>query len=231
MPKINTLTFEEVSKVLSYDPVTGAFTWLVDVARNVKAGDKAGCPKSCRKKNGKQARYVYIRLNNIETPAARIAWLLSHGKFPVGNLQFEDGNTENLRLSNLKESMWRAPNDGSLLKTRKQNKTAVQRYRLKRYYDLSVETYNTMLAAQNGVCAICKCPETGRNQSGELKPLSVDHNHDTGQVRGLLCTQCNYMVGHCRENREYLLAAVRYLDKHAGRESPALTIVPAEALK
>jgi Recombination endonuclease VII len=231
MPKINPLTFEIVSKLLSYDPVEGTFTWLVDVARNVKAGDKAGCAKSCRSKSGKEIRYIYIRINNVETPAARIAWLLQHGKFPRGNLQFADGDTSNLRINNLRETVWYRPShEGQELKVRKLNKTAMRHYGLKRLYGLSIDAYNTMLAAQNGVCAICERPESGRNASGELKPFSVDHNHETGEIRGLLCTQCNYMIGHCRESRDILLAGVRYLDKHSGREAatPALTIVPTE---
>lgn len=231
MPKINPLTFEQVSKILSYDAEKGTFTWLADVARNVKAGDKAGCPKSCRNKKGKQVRYVYIRLNNIETPAARIAWLLHHGKFPKGNLQFSDGNTENLCIDNLKESVWRAPDNGSELKVRKQNRTAMRGYALKRYYGLSIETYNVMLQSQDGVCAICGGVETYVPKGDTSpKPLSVDHNHKTGQIRGLLCSNCNYVIGHCKEDRNVLLEAIKYLDKHSGRESakPTLTVVPSE---
>ena len=234
MPKINPLTFENVSKALSYDSATGVITWKIAAARNIKPGDSAGCPKGVRfsKKMGKHMRYVYVRFNNIETPAARIAWLLHYGKFPEGNIQFADGDTENLRIDNLRETTWYAGSKRSdSLKTRKLNKSAVRNYALKRYYGLSIETYNVMLAAQNGVCAICKGNETYVPKGhGETKPLSVDHNHDTGAIRGLLCSNCNYVIGHCKEDRNVLLEAVKYLDKHNATSAPVsvLKVVPTE---
>ena len=54
---------------------------------------------------------------------------------------------------------------------------------------MSLEQYNQMALAQNGVCAICK-----KENSNGIK-LSVDHNHKTGKVRGLLCQRCNFVIG------------------------------------
>ncbi len=236
MPKIHPLTHDELSSLLAYDPNTGIFTWKVDIAKNVKAGAVAGCAKGSRfsKQLGKEIRYVYIRAKNFEVPAARVAWLLHYGHWPVGNVLFADGDTENLRISNLREGYRSIVTTGANgLKTRKMTRNAMRHYGLKSKYGLTIETYNVMLTAQNGVCAICKNAETGKNANGDIKPFSVDHNHITGEIRGLLCTQCNYMIGHCRESREVLLAGVAYLDKHAGREAtaPVLTIVPTEEQK
>lgn len=70
-----------------------------------------------------------------------------------------------------------------------------------------------MVEAQDGLCAICGRPETTRScASGEPRRLSVDHDHVTGQVRGLLCHGCNVAIGHFGDDVEVLLSAVRYLE-------------------
>ena len=230
MPKINPLSFDEVNRVLAYDAETGVFTWKVDVARNVKAGDKAGCAKGARlsKKTGKMHRYVYIRIGNIDSPAARIAWLLHHGEFPKGNLQFVDGDTENLRISNLRETIWFKPSEeGETLKNRKMNKTTMRHYALKRYYGITGEQYGEMLAAQKGVCAICGQPETAMFR-GVPKVMHVDHCHETGKVRALLCGMCNGMLGLAKDDTAKLRAAAAYLEKHSGKTA---TVTPLHVVK
>lgn len=73
--------------------------------------------------------------------------------------------------------------------------------------------YEGMVEAQDGLCAICGRPETTRScASGEPRRLSVDHDHVTGQVRGLLCHGCNVAIGHFGDDVEVLLSAVRYLE-------------------
>ena len=67
--------------------------------------------------------------------------------------------------------------------------------------------YDAMLAAQGGVCAICGCPP-----SGKRRHLAVDHDHVTGNVRGLLCTKCNTVLGHADDKKEILVAAIAYLE-------------------
>lgn len=79
---------------------------------------------------------------------------------------------------------------------------------LKRNYGMTVEQYDSMLKAQNGVCAIC----FGVNKNG--KRLAVDHDHNTGKVRELLCASCNLVIGHCRESAENLERAISYLRRH-----------------
>lgn len=218
MPNVKTidLTFDEVNSVLAYDPVLGIFTWKVDVSKNVKAGSLAGCFKGVRtsKKTGKSSRYMYIRYNGWEVPAARIAWLLTHRKWPEGNVRFEDDDPTNLKLENLVDTHFNhriVDRDGK--KRRVMPKDAQRHYGLKRYYGLTLAEYGEKLVAQNGVCAICEKPETAKLH-GKVKPLSVDHNHDTGEIRDLLCSSCNHLLGHAREDRNILLAAVKYLDKH-----------------
>jgi Recombination endonuclease VII/HNH endonuclease len=209
-------TAAQMSEVLSYDPETGRFVWLVDVARNVKAGSEAGCVKGTRvsPKTGKENRYRYIRFGDREFPAARVAWLLHHGEWPKGNIMFKDGDTSNLRFANLSLKTVEVTVERDGIKYRTMTKDAMRHYGLKRYYGLTIAEYGKMLADQDGKCAICHRPERAI-WKGKPKPLSVDHCHTTGKIRQLLCSHCNHMIGHAEDNREILLSAVEYLDKHS----------------
>jgi hypothetical protein len=76
-----------------------------------------------------------------------------------------------------------------------------------RRYGITVDDYDRMLVAQNGVCAICRQPcLTG-------KRLAVDHDHATGKVRGLLCSNCNQGLGHYCDEPVLLRAAADYVER------------------
>jgi|SRR4051794_26353060 hypothetical protein len=79
---------------------------------------------------------------------------------------------------------------------------------LKRKYGLTPEQYDEMLRGQRGGCAIC-----GRSP-GEF-PLHVDHDHATGEIRGLLCVGCNNGLGLFDESEELFNAAVTYLQQRS----------------
>lgn len=95
------------------------------------------------------------------------------------------------------------------------NRPGKKRYRLAQKYGMTLEQYNNMLEAQSNVCAICEQPETIKNKRGEHHPLSVDHDHKTGRVRGLLCNSCNAGIGHFSEDKEVLQSAIKYLVEHS----------------
>lgn len=82
-------------------------------------------------------------------------------------------------------------------------------------YNLSAQQYLNLVESQNNCCAICKKPEHRLLKTGNIKPLSVDHNHSTGQVRSLLCNDCNAMIGFANENIEVLGNAIEYLKQHS----------------
>jgi hypothetical protein len=86
---------------------------------------------------------------------------------------------------------------------------------LKRHFGITTEEYSTMLERQKGVCAICGKPETRKSSSGTVQPLSIDHDHLTGQIRGLLCHECNHLLGAANDNIGVLWQAVKYLQKYA----------------
>ena len=77
---------------------------------------------------------------------------------------------------------------------------------LMRNYGITIEEYDNMFAAQNGICAICGKPQNG-------KRLFVDHNHETDKVRGLLCQNCNIALGHMGDDAQLLIKAIDYLMK------------------
>lgn len=85
------------------------------------------------------------------------------------------------------------------------------RRRLKRLGITQVQ-YDLLLASQDSRCAICKLPES-RLKAGRVKRLTIDHDHATGRVRGLLCHLCNCGVGCFRDSPELLQATVIYLTK------------------
>ena len=88
---------------------------------------------------------------------------------------------------------------------------------LRRIYGITLAQYSWMLEVQGGVCAICGQPETkrgGRNGTSDLQ-LAVDHDHSTGQIRGLLCSDCNRAIGLLRHDPERLKAAIHYIEEHS----------------
>lgn len=89
--------------------------------------------------------------------------------------------------------------------------------KLKRKYGITVEEYNRMLLSQGGGCAICgsKTPRTRTygNIKKEDVAFSVDHCHKTGNVRGLLCTACNRVLGLIGDSPETAKSVINYLSR------------------
>jgi Recombination endonuclease VII len=75
--------------------------------------------------------------------------------------------------------------------------------------------YEAMLAAQDSVCAICRQPETRKDRSGHLLSLAVDHCHQTGKIRMLLCRACNQGIGFFKDDPALLRAALDYIERHS----------------
>lgn len=86
------------------------------------------------------------------------------------------------------------------------HKDHAREYHLQSTYGISTEHYNILFRQQDGKCAIC-----GRQTN---KSLHVDHNHTTGNVRGLLCFSCNSIIGYSKESRQILTQAISYLSRY-----------------
>jgi hypothetical protein len=81
-------------------------------------------------------------------------------------------------------------------------------------YGISEQEYQSMLERQGGVCAICRKPETATHaKSGVVKRLNVDHCHETGQIRGLLCQSCNRAIGLLNHDKDLFHQAIAYLSR------------------
>jgi hypothetical protein len=80
---------------------------------------------------------------------------------------------------------------------------------LKRKFGITLEEYERILEKQGGGCAICEDPPNERIS------LHVDHDHVTGEIRGLLCVRCNNGIGLFRENPDLLKRAARYVTADA----------------
>lgn len=91
-----------------------------------------------------------------------------------------------------------------------QLRTNRRRYHLLHTFDISLEDYERMFEAQEGVCAVCGRSETGIRR-GSCKSLDVDHNHKTGAIRGLLCSACNAALGLLKEDPETITSLLEYL--------------------
>jgi len=82
-------------------------------------------------------------------------------------------------------------------------------FHIRKSYGISLEEYMTLLKAQDYKCAICQ-----KHQSKEARRFVVDHSHQTGKVRGLLCNQCNRALGGFKDTSTLLERAVTYLRRY-----------------
>lgn len=82
-------------------------------------------------------------------------------------------------------------------------------YHLRDTYGIPAEMYDVLLAIQGGGCAIC-----GASPEIDGCRLAIDHDHDTGKIRALLCRKCNTGLGNFREDPDLLRRAVAYLERH-----------------
>lgn len=81
---------------------------------------------------------------------------------------------------------------------------------LKRRYGITLDQYKSMSSLQGNKCFVCKLPEK-REQKGIVRSLSVDHDHATGNVRRLLCYDCNTALGLLREDLTTIGSLYRYV--------------------
>jgi hypothetical protein len=82
-----------------------------------------------------------------------------------------------------------------------------RRVTLMKKHKIKIEAYDEMFKKQGGVCAIC-----GRSSD---KVLHIDHNHVTGKVRGLLCSNCNLGIGNLKDSPDICKKAAKYIEDNA----------------
>lgn len=112
--------------------------------------------------------------------------------------------------SNRNQRLWREKNKErwKVIKRREYQKNK-QRYKnthLKTLYNISILEYEDLLKKQNYACKICKL-----NESTLSRKLAVDHNHKTGKIRGLLCSNCNSAIGKLQDDSTLIQTAAKYV--------------------
>jgi hypothetical protein len=96
-----------------------------------------------------------------------------------------------------------------VLANRRKNKENYRNYKLKYTFGITREDYDSLLKSQEKKCAV------GKTHYSNLKRvLSVDHNHKTGKIRGLLCSSCNLALGHVKDSMDLLESLKQYLKKY-----------------
>jgi hypothetical protein len=109
-------------------------------------------------------------------------------------------NKRNNKKKRFLTASWKARNP-------KRTKEFARGTHLKSHYGITNAQYEQLLEDQNHVCKICKQPETTKAQ----RRLHVDHDHNSGIVRGILCHGCNTGLGAFKDKPEILIAAAHYL--------------------
>jgi Recombination endonuclease VII len=99
-------------------------------------------------------------------------------------------------------------NKKSAIKHAVKRRALHRNYNLKKLYNITADRFDEMVQEQEGKCAICSDDITN---SG--KNPCVDHNHKTGNVRSILCQNCNFAIGGFKEDVNILNSAIEYLDK------------------
>lgn len=181
----------------------GAEKWVDDFYRNVRNRDgRSSSCKECEEGHRVVSRSFYI--NATERPCTKCGQIKAINQFPLRTQKLREKHPAHPRSRRCRDCV-RKKNKG-YREGKPYTPEQELRWRLREKYGLELEEYEALVAAQNGVCAICKNPpleSTGR--------LSVDHDHNTRQIRGLLCANCNAALGQFKDDPIRLMAAIEYL--------------------
>ena len=109
-----------------------------------------------------------------------------------------------------KSKAWREANPGYHRNYYGGNKELWRAARLRFKYGISLEEYERILKSQRGRCAICRTDKPGKRWH---TTFCVDHDHETGEIRGLLCVGCNFALGQVRDDPKILRAMIAYLEQ------------------
>jgi hypothetical protein len=88
----------------------------------------------------------------------------------------------------------------------------LRKWHFAKKYGITPDDFDVLLLCQNNVCAIC---------SSRRKTMCVDHDHSTGEVRGVLCRSCNVALGQMEDNVAWLARAIEYLNDYSTRVQQA----------
>jgi len=130
-----------------------------------------------------------------------------YNQSPRGKEKREDWVEKNKNLVEKYKELYRLRD----LANPEQKKENNHKYRIQYEYKMSKEEYDQLFKDQNGQCAICK---TEKPYKKDGKSFAVDHDHKSGEIRGLLCSNCNSGLGHFKDDPSLLQSAIDYLGKY-----------------
>lgn len=219
------ISVKRLQEVLSYNPLTGSLMWKKATAKYDRTGTEAAMKPDYR-------GYRIISLDKQDYMAQRVAWILMTGEVPDGKITFKDGNRSNIKWDNLVlnrgirgyDSQTPEGRSAYAKAWRKNNPGKYKDKVLRESFGISLRQYEDMLIAQNGCCAICNQRETMKRKGKDVA-LAVDHCHETGDIRGLLCTACNKGIGLFADSIKNLQSAASYLAKHKEKKMPATNVI------
>lgn len=167
-------------------------------------------PKEARSRDGHnrwcRSCHAAYRLANIERERERHRGYQQDGRQDEWNRAFRERNREKLRES---QGRWRMGNIDSVRDTI-----------LRRQYQMTLEDYRALLAAQGGGCAVCGATEPGGGAGSNIDGFSVDHDHSCcpGKVtcgkcvRALLCNRCNLSIGRLGDSLDVFRRIVEVME-------------------
>lgn len=219
--------FQEISQVLKYDPIEGSFVWLKAISSRARVGCRAGVWQKMQ--NGKE--YYSVTYKGRKMSGGQLAWCLQTGEWPDRSVYYKDDNPLNLKFTNLKiadHKSERIFSDDGKLRYRMSQEQG-RHYGLLRNYGMSMTEYAQKFAAQGGVCEICERSESAmipgrvpKESRTRVRDLSVDHDHKSGAIRGLLCNACNHMLGQSGDDPKFLRAGADYIERYQAMSNTVL---------
>ena len=221
------ITQEEVKEAFDYDPYHPlALRWRRKAAKaRIEIGAIAGYWHAIRAGSQTMQRYVDVG-HRRRVPVHHVVWVYHNGTSPSKCFGPKPDNPHDYRIENLvknprrkpleelksrRSKYWRKWRDGF---TDEQWSARLREQDLRLAYGIMPETYQKLFDAQGGVCAICRHAET-MVRRGKVEVLAIDHCHNGGGIRGLLCHNCNAGLGRFGDDPERLRAAAAYLERHA----------------
>jgi hypothetical protein len=141
----------------------------------------------------------------VQSPEQKAAWYVKNADRILAKMKARYDTDASYRNGK------RAASSTHYVANKESRKEQARRASLKKF-GLTPEQYSEMEKAQDGLCAICKRPPTASDP--RKKRLCVDHDHETGKVRQLLCHGCNVGLGCLQDNTAILFRAIEYLNQH-----------------
>lgn len=175
-------------------------------------------PEKHEERKAKQRERNRLRTQAIKADPIKYAEYLEH----------ERKRGKQKRIDTQKDPVRRAKRNEYYKEYTENNRERVKKYQSRsseewkkrnvaRRYGITIEYYNSLSEQQNGLCAICLT---------KPKKLFVDHCHQSGIVRALLCNKCNTAIGLLHEDIKIINSAIEYLNKHKGLKDVVGVDVP-----